>query len=120
MFDTVPPFANKVITDISDLERFRSFTARKPFATVSLADLQDFNDSIAHLKPRSQCRMVAAVNSLLAFGHRIGILRFDVGRALRLPKVPNDLAARILDEESVLRMITLEAHKRNAALLRLL
>jgi integrase/recombinase XerD len=64
--------------------------------------------------------MLAAVKSLLAFGHRIGILRFDVGRALRLPKVPNDLAARILDEESILRMITLETHKRNAAMLRLL
>lgn len=36
--------------------------------------------------------IVCSVKSLLAFGHRIGYLPFDIGRALRLPAVRSRLA----------------------------
>lgn len=44
--------------------------------------------------------VLSAVKSLLAFGHRIGYLRFDVGRALRFPPVRN-LAVGTSDGVSV-------------------
>jgi integrase/recombinase XerD len=50
------------------------------------------------LAPASRYRILSAVKSLLAFGHRIGYLPFDVGRALRLAAVRSRLAERILPE----------------------
>jgi len=85
-----------------------------------LGALQDFADSLAGLKPSSRVRTLAAVKSLLAFGHRLGYLPFDVGRALKLPPRREGLAARILEEADVQRMLALEAHPRNRVLLRLL
>ena len=67
-----------------DAGRFLSVVA-KPLQTVTLADLQDFADSLRALAPASQCRILSSVKSLLAFGHRLGYLAFDVGRLLRLP-----------------------------------
>ena len=60
------------------------------------------------------------MKSLLAFGHRLGYLRFDVGRALRLPSVRNRLNERILSEADLHRILTLEANPRNRTLLTLL
>jgi integrase/recombinase XerD len=56
---------------------------------------------------------------LLAFGHRLGSLSFDVGGALRLPKLKNALAERILSEVDVHRLLPLEPDPRNRTLLRL-
>ena len=60
------------------------------------------------------------MKSLLAFGQRVGYLRFDVGAAVKLPPVKDALAERILDREAVLRLIDREPDARNRALLRLL
>jgi len=103
----------------ADVARLRSRT-RKPLATVTLQDLQDFADSITELSPASRYRALSAVKSLLAFGHRIGYLPFDVGRALRLPAVRGRLAERILPEAGIRRMLSLEPGERNRAILTLL
>src|SRR5207237_1309176 len=63
---------------------------------------------------------LAAVKSLLAFGHRLGYLPFDVGRVVRLPPRRDTLAERILSEADVSRLILLELDPRNALLLSLL
>jgi integrase/recombinase XerD len=60
------------------------------------------------------------VKSLLAFGHRLGYLPFDVGRALRLPSIRNRLNERILSEADLHRILTLEPDPRNRAMLTLL
>jgi len=103
----------------ADVDRFRAFVGR-PFQAVTLGDLQDFSDNLAGLKPASRVRTLAAVKSLLAFGHRLGYLPFDVGRALKLPGRREGLAARILEEGDVHRMLALEPDRRNRVLLRLL
>src|SRR5437867_2628055 len=103
----------------SDVSRFRSFVG-KFLQAVTLADLQDFADSLTGLAPATQCRVLSSVKSLLAFGHRIGYLAFDVGRPLRLPANRNRLAERILAEGAVLKILALEPSRRNRALLRLL
>jgi integrase/recombinase XerD len=103
----------------ADIERFRS-GAGKAFQQITLADLQQFGDSLSDLAPASRYRMLSAIKSLLAFGHRIGYLPFDVGRALRLPAVRNRLAERILPEADLHRILSLEPEPRNRAVLTLL
>src|SRR5262245_34929282 len=79
---------------LADVERFRSAT-HKPFCLVTLTDVQQFAGSLTDLAPASRYRTLSAVKSLLAFGHRLGYLPFDVGCVLRLPAVRNRLAERI-------------------------
>ena len=103
----------------ADIARFRA-KAGKPFARISLVDLQAFADSLATLAPASRYRILSAVKSLLAFGHRIGYLAFDAGRAFRLPAVRSRLAERILPEAELHRILSLEPKPRNRAILTLL
>jgi integrase/recombinase XerD len=103
----------------SDVARFLG-GAGKPLPAVALGDFQGFADSLGGLAPASRCRILSAVKSLLAFGHRIGYLPFDIGRALRLPAVRGRLAERILPEADVHRILSLETNQRNRALLLLL
>jgi hypothetical protein len=104
---------------MADIRRFCAH-AGKPLATVTLADLQSFADSLLDLAPTSRYRTLSAVKSLVGFGHQLGYLPFDVGRALRLPALRNRLAERILPEADVHRILSLEPKERNRALLMLL
>src|ERR1700744_3519824 len=79
----------------AEIERFHG-RAGKSFQEITMLDLQRFADTLGDLAPASRYRALSAVKSLLAFGHRIGYLAFDVGRALRLPPIRNRLAERIL------------------------
>ncbi len=103
----------------ADIERFRR-SVERPFSLVTLFDLQQFIDVLSKLAPASRYRTLSALKSLLAFGHRIGYLPFDVGRALRLPAVRNRLAERILPEADLHRILSLEPNPRNRAILTLL
>jgi len=103
----------------ADVARLRAWTGKR-LPALTLADLQSFADSVVDLSPAGQYRALSAVKSLLAFGHRIGYLPFDVGRALRLPAVRGRLAERILPEAAVHRMFSLEENERNRAILTLL
>jgi integrase/recombinase XerD len=87
-----------------DVAQFRAVVA-KPLHAVTLGDLQAYAASMATLAPATQARRLAAVKSLIGFGHRLGYLPFDVGRVLRLPKVRNRLAERIISERQTLRLI---------------
>ena len=104
-----------------DAKRLARFIG-KALGQMTLADLQAFSDNLEQsgLAPASQHRILAAVKSLFAFGCRLGYLPFDTARPLRLPTLRNRLAERILDEGQVQRMIALEAHPRNRAILLLL
>ena len=103
----------------ADVERFRG-RAGKALSRVTVADLQEFADSLADLAPASRYRTLSAVKSLLAFGHRIGYLPFDVGRVLRLPALRSRLAERILPEADLHRILSLEPKPRDRAILILL
>jgi integrase/recombinase XerD len=104
----------------ADVERFRR-TAAKPLSRVTLSGLQQFADSLEGIaSPATRYRALSAVKSLLAFGHRIGYLAFDVGSALRLPALRNRLAERILSEADLHRILSLEPDGRNRAILTLL
>ncbi len=103
----------------ADVDRFRAFVG-KPLQSVTVGDVQAFADTLDGLSDATRARKLSAVKSLLSFGHRIGYLPFDVGRPVRLPRIKDTIAERILPEDTVLAMITLEPGQRNRALLRLL
>jgi len=104
----------------ADVQSLLTFVHGKPLAAVTLAELQDFADSLSELSANSRKRTLSSVKSLFAFGQRIGYLRFNVGAALKTPKAKNTLAERILTEAEVHAMIALTANRRDQVLLRLL
>jgi integrase/recombinase XerD len=105
----------------SDVDRFFG-AIRKSMGSVTLADLQQFADELESqsLKPATRHRILATIKSLFAFAHGIGYLPFDVARPVRLPNLRDAMAERILSEAQVRRMLTLERHPRNQAILFLL
>ena len=104
----------------ADAEHLLAYTS-KTLSELTLADLQEYADFLGPcLAPASRHRRLSAIKSLLAFACRLGYLRFDVGRPLRLPVLRDRLAERILSEAEVLRMLSHERHPRDAALLYLL
>jgi integrase/recombinase XerD len=70
--------------------------------------------------PSTRARRLAGVKSLMGFAHRVGFRKDDPARALKLPRVPRDLNARVLTEDEIPELIK-EAHgARNQALVRTL
>ena len=97
---------------------FTGFVAR-PLAEVTLDDVQAFETSLAPRAPSTRTLILAGLKSLLSFGHRTGLLRVNVGAALRLHRPTDDLAERILTEPEVHRLLAAPGDPRDRALLRL-
>ncbi|HEX2614878.1 MAG TPA: tyrosine-type recombinase/integrase [Nitrososphaera sp.] len=88
---------------------------------ATLPDLQGFAETLDYLKPASKARVLKAIKSLFTFAEKAGFKEFNVGAAVRLPKVKRRLAQRILSEEQVHSIIAQEqGNPRNHALLRFL
>ncbi len=100
----------------------RAFLAHAggPLQMVTLGAIQSWADSLRALKPASRARKLASLRALLSFGHRLGYLPLNVGAAIRLPSIKNELAERILSETDVHRMLAREPSARNAAMMTLL
>ncbi len=64
--------------------------------------------------------MLASIKSLLTFCADTGYLPYNVGKALKLPRLERKLAQRILSETQVHRKLALEEHPRNHLILLLL
>jgi integrase/recombinase XerD len=92
----------------------------RPLGHVTVGDLQDFADTLTYQAPRSRNQALSAVKSLLTYGQTLGYLAFNVGAVVKLEKIANDLAQRILSEDEVQGMLHGEKHQRNHAILRLL
>lgn len=86
--------------------------------TVDVAHLQQFVDSLVG-SPATRARRIASVKSLHSFAQRTGYSRFDVAAVIDVPKVPNQLAERMLSEFEVEQLLT-EATGRTRALIRFL
>jgi integrase/recombinase XerD len=102
------------------VEDFREFIKSKPIGAITLKDLQDYQDQFVEQKPATVKRKLATIKSLLAFAYKTGMIPFNVGVALRTPKILDNLAERILTEEQIQRMIKLEPNERNRVLLRVM
>ncbi len=92
----------------------------KSLRTLTLEDFQHFIDRLAPLKPATRARAIACVKSALSFGVKTGYLTFNVGAVVKLPKLENTLAERIMSEQLLAKMFALEDNPRNHAILVLL
>ncbi|MGI4946889.1 MAG: tyrosine-type recombinase/integrase [Janthinobacterium lividum] len=92
----------------------------KPLRTVTLGDVQRYDDSLLAQAPASRVRRLAVAKSLLSFGHRIGYLQVNVGAVVKAPKLPNKLAERIVEKAEIERMLTLEPNVRNHLIVQML
>ena len=101
-----------------DTAVFLAYVA-KPLNMVTLADLQNFSDSLAGSE-NSRKRTISSVKSLFTFAQKLGYLQFNVAAAIKAPKAKETLAERILTEEQVQAMIALTTKERDKVLLRLL
>ncbi len=104
---------------LADILRFYDCTS-KTLQNITLGDFQDFINSLAHLSPASRARITASVKSALSFGLKTGYLQVNVGTVVKLSKLENKLAERIMSEQQVAKMFALEVNKRNHAILVLL
>lgn len=88
----------------ADADRFLRFVGKR-LPLVTLRDLQAFQGSLAELSTASQARTLASIKSLFSFAYEAGYIQFNPARVIRLPKVQNTLAERIMSEKQVLRMV---------------
>lgn len=102
----------------SDIAALRAFVGVE-LRQVRLRDVLDFAAQLQGASA-SQARRLSSVKSLWKFGHRLGVLPFDVAAPVPLPAIKDALAERIVPEEQTLRMLGLERRPRDAALLRFL
>lgn len=84
----------------ADIAAFRQHVG-KPLRMVTVPDVQSFQASLTGRSDASVARVMSSVKSLLTFGQRIGYVTFNAGVAVRLPKIENRLAERIVDRDQV-------------------
>lgn len=103
----------------SDIEALMQFTGTS-LRETTLVDLQDYADSLTG-NATSQARHLASVKSFFTFASKTGYLQLNVGSAINLPHIKEDLAQRILSEAQMIRIIdATHEQPRNHALLRLM
>jgi integrase/recombinase XerD len=111
-----------------DVREFLEYV-QKPLKRVILQDLQNYYIYLEkktilkrtksgelverHLEARSRKRKLAAIKSVFSFATKLGYIQFDIGKPIKLPVDKDDLAKRILDETSVIRIIYSEKNLRN-------
>ncbi|MGP0092616.1 MAG: tyrosine-type recombinase/integrase [Xanthobacteraceae bacterium] len=102
-----------------DIAAFRAFTGKGLRATY-LSDLQRYADAVVGA-PATRARRLRSLKSLLSFASKMGYLPFNVGAAIRGPKLEQKLAERILSERQVFALLeAVEDRPRDHALIRLL
>jgi integrase/recombinase XerD len=117
-----------------DIKEFLVFT-QKPLQQTILQDLQNYYTHLEtktilkktklgefverKLEIRSRKRKLAAIKSLFSFATKLGYIQFDIGKPLKLPVEKDDLAKRILDEPTIVRIIYAEKNTRNFLFLKL-
>jgi integrase/recombinase XerD len=104
-----------------DIQQFREYVT-VGLRMLTLPDLQSYADELALLdiKPATIARRLKSIKSLLSFAQKTGYIRFNVGAMVKVPKLKNTLAERIMSEEQVFTMLAKESNPRNHAILRLL
>jgi len=102
--------ANTRVAYERDYGRFRAFIGLRILRTVGLGDLSDFAATLTG-SPATRRRTLSAIKALLTTGFKMGALRFNVGAALRLPKVVSRRAERRLEEIELFRLLTAVENK---------
>ena len=76
---------------------------------ITVQDLVDYALWLENLKlaPSTRASRLAAVKSILRFGHKIGYLKVNVGAVIASPIIENKLAERILSEQELFSILAL-------------
>lgn len=103
------------------IKRFLKFI-NKPLPHLTIEDLHAYSDNIKLHYPNAGTRKnhITYIKSLLRFGYKLGYLSSNLGEFLKIPKVKNDLAERIVSQEQIMQMIALEDNPRNQLIIKLL
>lgn len=102
-------------------DEFMEFIGHKALIDITSHDIRLFKeDLIEHMQAGSANQRIATVKSLFTYCHRTGYLKCNPGSVVRLYKIPDKLAERILDRSDIIRIIELESNKRNHAMLSML
>lgn len=105
-----------------DVMQFLMVIGQLPLSKVTLNDLQAFSNALGGkgYAVSTVSRKLAAVKSLLTFGHRVGVLPVNVGSLVKLPKGKEKLAERILSQGQVRAIIEVTENLRDRVLIRFL
>jgi integrase/recombinase XerD len=104
-----------------EIARFLAYV-RRPIASVTLADMQLYVETLAlnGLRISSQNRALTSLKSLLSFAQETGYLPYNVGAAVKLRPYRDGLAQRFLEESEVAKLIEAAPPGRDRVLLKLL
>lgn len=97
-------------------ERFLGFLGGRSLRDAQVADLVAWIETLAGA-PATITRHIGAVKSLLTFAHRTGYSVFNVGLAVRSPKVADRLHERIVEEDVIQEVLSKAESDRDRALL---
>ena len=99
----------------------RNFIGQIPIADVTEKHVQEYLESTASKQLAStRKRKLCTIRSLFQFAHKVGAIPKDITVVLQTPRVPDDLANRILPRPLVLKLITGAETERDRVLLILL
>lgn len=103
-----------------DIDYFLSFLKDKPLGQITLNDVYAYQTAMEGLgwAESTLNRRMATVKSLLTFGNSTGLLRVNVGKAVRLKEMPKTFSQRTLTESQTLMLIAMTPKLRDRVLLR--
>lgn len=96
-----------------------SLSEPKTLAEITIADLVEWVKTLSG-KPATMARKIATIKSFISYAHKTGYVIFNVGAALRMPKVPNKLHERIVEEEVMKEILEVKGSSRDEILVRFL
>ena len=99
----------------------RNFIGQVPITEVTEAHVQQYLESTsASQLPSTRKRKLSTLKSLFKYAFKVGAIARDVATMINSPRVPDDLAERILPRALVLKLIDAADNKRDRVLLILL
>lgn len=118
LYDKSPQYQKKAIIILNAFLKYLG----KSLHQVTLEDLQNYLEYLREKYPNlgTLKNHLAAIKSLFNFGHKIGYLRENSSTLIKVPKLKEDLAERIISPEKILQMIALEPNPRNRLILKIL
>lgn len=93
-------------------------TLVKSIREATVADLVAWMEKLEGADA-TKARVIGTIKSLLTFAHMTGYTVFNVGRALKSPKLPSNLHKRIVEEDVMKDILKSPARDRDQALVQL-
>ena len=88
------------------IRRLRNHVSQTPIREVSTAQIQEFLDANTKGQlPATAGRKLSTIKSLFGYALKVGAIDRDPSAPILSPRIPDELAARILTKDEVLRII---------------